>query len=84
MSAARLSDESVHWGLGLVDDRRLIPTHLTHQVLPFGLKKIYSLKDLKTIGFEDTQKKYNEFATILRQHNVSGHENAFDKLVNIF
>ena len=30
------------------------------------------------------QGKYHEFATILRQHNVSGHENAFDKLVNLF
>lgn len=48
------------------------------------LIKIYSIKDLKSVGFEDTQKKYNEFATILRQHNVSGHENAFDKLINIF
>lgn len=27
--------------------------------------------------------KKNEFATILRQHNVSSHENAFDKLVNL-
>ena len=53
-------------------------------VSPYEINKIYSLKDLKTIGFDDTQKKYNEFATILRQHNVSGHENAFDKLVNIF
>lgn len=47
-------------------------------------KKNYSIKDLNRIGFEDTQKKYNEFATVLRQHNVSGHENAFDKLVNLF
>lgn len=27
---------------------------------------------------------YNEFAKILRKHNISGKENAFDKLVNIF
>ena len=45
VNAARLSDESMHWGLGLVDGRRLIKTHLPHQVLPFGLKRIYSLKD---------------------------------------
>jgi type I restriction-modification system DNA methylase subunit len=32
----------------------------------------------------EPQKKYHEFATILRQHNVSGRENAFDKLVNLF
>ena len=53
-------------------------------ITPYEINKIYSVKDLKKIGFDDTQKKYNEFATILRQHNVSGHENAFDKLVNIF
>ena len=53
-------------------------------ITPYEINKIYSVKDLKKIGFNDTQKKYNEFATILRQHNVSGHENAFDKLVNIF
>lgn len=28
--------------------------------------------------------KYNEFATIMRRHNVGSHENAFDKLVNLF
>lgn len=54
------------------------------EVAPYEINKIYSIKDLKSVGFEDTQKKYNEFATILRQHNVSGHENAFDKLINIF
>ena len=50
----------------------------------YEINKINSINDLKTLGFEDSQKKYNEFATILRQHNVSSHENAFDKLVNIF
>ena len=30
------------------------------------------------------KRKYNDFATILRKHNVSSHENAFDKLVNLF
>lgn len=53
-------------------------------VVPYEINKVYSINDLKTISFEDTQKKYNEFATILRQHNVSGHENAFDKLINLF
>lgn len=53
-------------------------------ITPYEINKVYSIKDLKSVGFEDTQKKYNEFATILRQHNVSGHENAFDKLINIF
>ncbi|OCR89254.1 SAM-dependent methyltransferase [Campylobacter fetus subsp. testudinum] len=28
--------------------------------------------------------KYHEFATILRKYNISGKENAFDKLVNLF
>lgn len=45
----------------------------------------YSLEDLYVIKKEeDIQKKYNEFAIILRQHNISGRENAFDKLVNLF
>nr|WP_313974467.1 restriction endonuclease subunit S [uncultured Psychrobacter sp.] len=47
-------------------------------------KKNYSLADLETISSSDIQGKYNEFATIMRQHNVSGRENAFDKLVNLF
>jgi len=53
-------------------------------ILPYEINKVRTIDDLKTISFEDSQKKYNEFATILRQHNVSSHENAFDKLVNIF
>lgn len=47
-------------------------------------KDKYSLDDLDAISASDQQKKYHEFATILRQHNVSGRENAFDKLVNLF
>lgn len=47
-------------------------------------KTKYSLKDLKIISSNDIQGKYHEFATILRQHNVSGRENAFDKLVSLF
>lgn len=47
-------------------------------------KDKYSLDDLHAISASDQQKKYHEFATILRQHNVSGRENAFDKLVNLF
>ncbi len=47
-------------------------------------KDKYSLKDLKTVTSKDIQGKYHEFATIMRQHNVSGRENAFDKLVNLF
>ncbi len=47
-------------------------------------KDKYSLADLHGISAADQQKKYHEFATILRQHNVSGRENAFDKLINLF
>lgn len=47
-------------------------------------KDKYSLADLKLIPSVDQQKKYHQFATILRQHNVSGRENAFDKLINLF
>ena len=46
-------------------------------------KSKYGIDDLCTISANDQQKKYHEFATILRQHNVSGRENAFDKLVNL-
>lgn len=61
---------------------------------PFGIfeknrayeigKTKFSLEDLKNINSKDIQGKYHEFATILRQHNVSGRENAFDKLVSLF
>ncbi len=47
-------------------------------------KDKYSLKDLKAVSSKDIQGKYHEFATILRQHNISGRENAFDILVNLF
>ncbi len=47
-------------------------------------KSKYSLSDLDKISGKDIQGKYHQFATILRQHNVSGRENAFDKLVNLF
>ncbi len=47
-------------------------------------KKNFNLADLKGVTSQDIQGKYNEFATILRMHNVSGRENAFDKLVNLF
>lgn len=40
--------------------------------------------DLREVDSEEIKRKYNEFAVILRQHNVGSHENAFDKLVNLF
>lgn len=52
---------------------------------PFKIgKKKYKLEDLKTIDEYSLQKKYNNFAEILRKHTISSHENAFDKLVNLF
>lgn len=47
-------------------------------------KNKFSVKDLAPISNEEIKKKYNEFATILRRHNVGARENAFDKLVNLF
>ncbi|HEY5368845.1 MAG TPA: N-6 DNA methylase [Hanamia sp.] len=58
---------------------------LEEDIQPFQLgRKNYSINDLKEIGNNDIQHKYHEFATILRKYNVSGRENAFDKLVNLF
>jgi type I restriction-modification system DNA methylase subunit/restriction endonuclease S subunit len=54
-------------------------------IAPYKIgKNKYRVKDLEEMNPDKIQKKYHEFATILRQHNVSGHENAFDKLVNLF
>jgi type I restriction-modification system DNA methylase subunit len=54
-------------------------------VQPYQIGKAkYTVADLQTVTEADIQPKYHEFATILRQHNVSGRENAFDKLVNLF
>ena len=47
-------------------------------------KNKYTIRDLVHLDYRDIQKKYHAFATILRKHNVSGRENAFDKLVNLF
>ena len=54
-------------------------------ILPYQIgKEKYTTNDLLEVGSKDIQSKYNEFRTILRQHNVSGRENAFDKLVIFF
>lgn len=54
-------------------------------VQPYQIGKAkYTVADLQTVTEADIKPKYHEFATILRQHNVSGRENAFDKLVNLF
>ena len=53
------------------------------QAYNIGKQKI-NINDLVKVGRNDIQPKYHEFATILRKYNVSGRENAFDKLVNLF
>ena len=47
-------------------------------------KDKYTLDDLNSIDAKDKEGKYHKFRTILRKHNVSGRENAFDVLVNLF
>ncbi len=55
------------------------------EIEPYRIgKNKYTTKDLKPVDTDTIQKKYNEFALILRQHNVGGQEIAFDKLVNLF
>lgn len=54
-------------------------------ISPFTIgKRQLSVADLRDADDIEIQKKYHEYATIMRQHNVSGRENAFDKLVNLF
>ncbi len=48
-----------------------------------GLEKT-NINDLKIVSSEDIKGKYNEFATIMRQHNIGGAERAFNILVNLF
>lgn len=58
---------------------------LEEGIKPFEIgKKNYSLSDLKTVDEYSLEKKYYEFALILRKHTISSHENAFDKLINLF
>ena len=58
---------------------------LEHGIEAFKIgRKSYSVDDLDAIDEYSLEKKYNEFAVILRKHTVSSHENAFDKLVNLF
>lgn len=54
-------------------------------ISPFTIgKRQLSVDDLRDADDLEIQRKYHEYATIMRQHNVSGRENAFDKLVNLF
>ena len=55
------------------------------EVPAFSIKKKKLTFDaLVDVEEDDIQKKYHQFAQILRQYNVASHENAFDKLVNLF
>lgn len=55
------------------------------EVPAFGVtKKKQSIDDLIIVDAQDIQRKYHQFAQTLRQYNVASHENAFDKLVNLF
>ena len=57
-----------------------------NSIPPFGIsdRKLTAEDDLNDVDNEEIKKKYNDFAVILRRHNVGSHENAFDKLVNLF
>ena len=61
---------------------------ITHNLFESEIFKVgnrpYNVNDLKIVDEDTIQKKYHQFATIMRQHNVSARENAFDKLVNLF
>ena len=46
-------------------------------------KSEYTLEDLKAVDAVEIGKMYHRFAETLRKYNVSGRENAFDKLVNL-
>ena len=55
------------------------------EVPAFGVtKKKLTIDDLIVVDGQDIQRKYHQFAQTLRQYNVASHENAFDKLVNLF
>ena len=57
----------------------------TDEVPAFGVtKKKMTIDDLIIVDGQDIQRKYHQFAQTLRQYNVASHENAFDKLVNLF
>ena len=48
-------------------------------------KDNYTLaEDTKPIGVIDKERKYHDFRTILRKHNIARRENAFEVLVNLF
>ena len=58
---------------------------LESDIQPYKISKpkrdIHSLEEINEL---EVNKKYNKFASILRQYNVGAKENAFDVLVNLF
>lgn len=55
------------------------------EVPAYGVtKKKLTIDNLVIVDGQDIQRKYHQFAQTLRQYNVASHENAFDKLVNLF
>ena len=55
------------------------------EIPAFGVtKKKMTIDNLIIVDGQDIQRKYHQFAQTLRQYNVASHENAFDKLVNLF
>ena len=54
------------------------------QPYQIGKDKYTLLQDTKIIGAMDIKGAYHRFRTILRKHNVSRRENAFEVLVNLF
>lgn len=53
--------------------------------IPYRIGKFpLTSAELDTLDEADRRAKSGEFATILRKHNISGRENAFDVLVNLF
>lgn len=54
-------------------------------IAPYKIQEAQlSIENLQELSHDDIKGKYHEFATILRTHNISGRENAFDKLLNLF
>ena len=55
------------------------------KIRAFGVtKKKMTIDNLIEVDGQNIQRKYHQFAQTLRQYNVASHENAFDKLVNLF
>lgn len=66
---------------------RFYDTHgiFEESYLPFCIgQKRKNIESLDDVGSDVIDKKYHLFRETLRKYNVASHENAFDKLVNLF